>query len=482
MQQRLPPRPAAHDERQPVGQAAPALRHRRRRARRARASPASTPAALMLEITETVMMTDTDLAVQRLQRAQGARRAAGDGRLRHRLLVAQLPEPLPGRHPQDGPLVPAPPARRRRPPALATAVVALGETLNLEVVAEGIELARAVARAARPRLRARPGLPLRAPDGRATRRSSTCARRQPQARSGARRCSIVTRRSTAPAGFSRVHLLAPLRHRDFRLLWSGMSVSLLGDGVFLVAMAWQVYALSNAPTALAIVGIAMTVPTIAFLLVGRRGQRPLRPAAGHAGRRRRARASPSACWRCCRSPARSSSGTSSSLVGGLRRRHRVLHPGVRRDRARRPAGRASSRRPTRSTSSCGRSRCGSAGPALGGVLIDVVGVGSAFALDAASFAVSARRAARDAPGAPRGPREAGGSIGARHPRRASRYIRRHVWLWGTFACGRGRLPAVHGPGRGAAARTSSRTTCTAAPRTSGSCSRPAASARWAARS
>src|SRR6185369_16765680 len=71
-----------------------------------------------------------------------------------------------------------------------------------------------------------------------------------------------------PGGFSRVRLLAPLRHRDFRLLWSGMCVSLLGDGVFLVAMAWQVYALSNAPSALAMVGIAMTLPTIACLLLG----------------------------------------------------------------------------------------------------------------------------------------------------------------------------------------------------------------------
>jgi MFS family permease len=69
-------------------------------------------------------------------------------------------------------------------------------------------------------------------------------------------------------GVSRVRLLAPLRHRDFRLLWSGMCVSLLGDGIFLVAMAWQVYALSNAPTALAVVGITMTIPTIAFLLLG----------------------------------------------------------------------------------------------------------------------------------------------------------------------------------------------------------------------
>src|SRR6187397_509859 len=69
-----------------------------------------------------------------------------------------------------------------------------------------------------------------------------------------------------PGGFSRVNLLAPLRHRDFRLLWSGMTVSLIGDGIFLVAMAWQAYEIWNAPIALALVGIAMTIPTIAFLL------------------------------------------------------------------------------------------------------------------------------------------------------------------------------------------------------------------------
>jgi DHA3 family tetracycline resistance protein-like MFS transporter len=71
-----------------------------------------------------------------------------------------------------------------------------------------------------------------------------------------------------PGGFSRINLTSPLRHRDFALLWGGQIASLLGDGVFLVAMAWQVYALSNAPTALAMVGIAMTVPTITLLLLG----------------------------------------------------------------------------------------------------------------------------------------------------------------------------------------------------------------------
>src|SRR4051794_3878131 len=69
-------------------------------------------------------------------------------------------------------------------------------------------------------------------------------------------------------GVDRRGLLTPLRHRDFRLLWVAMCVSLLGDGAFLVALAWQVYQLSDAPTAMGLVGIAMTVPTIAFLLLG----------------------------------------------------------------------------------------------------------------------------------------------------------------------------------------------------------------------
>ena len=47
-----------------------------------------------------------------------------------------------------------------------------------------------------------------------------------------------------------------------------MTVSLVGDGIFLVAIAWTAYSLWNTPAALSIVGIAMTVPTIACLLFG----------------------------------------------------------------------------------------------------------------------------------------------------------------------------------------------------------------------
>jgi len=61
-------------------------------------------------------------------------------------------------------------------------------------------------------------------------------------------------------------LLAPLRHRDFRLLWIGACASLTGDGVYLIALAWQAYTLSHRPTALAMLGVCATVPQLLALL------------------------------------------------------------------------------------------------------------------------------------------------------------------------------------------------------------------------
>jgi DHA3 family tetracycline resistance protein-like MFS transporter len=66
----------------------------------------------------------------------------------------------------------------------------------------------------------------------------------------------------------KLRMLAPLRERDFAILWCGMAVSLLGDGIYFVAVAWEAYSLSNAPTALSVVGVAWTLPTVAFLLLG----------------------------------------------------------------------------------------------------------------------------------------------------------------------------------------------------------------------
>ena len=66
----------------------------------------------------------------------------------------------------------------------------------------------------------------------------------------------------------RATLLTPLRHRDFALLWAGMTVSLLGDGIYFVAIAWQVYDLTESPAALSLVGLAWSLGMVAFLLLG----------------------------------------------------------------------------------------------------------------------------------------------------------------------------------------------------------------------
>jgi len=49
-------------------------------------------------------------------------------------------------------------------------------------------------------------------------------------------------------------------------LWIGASASLVGDGVYLIALAWQAYTLSGSPSALALLGVCATVPQLLALL------------------------------------------------------------------------------------------------------------------------------------------------------------------------------------------------------------------------
>jgi len=74
--------------------------------------------------------------------------------------------------------------------------------------------------------------------------------------------------SSARGLSNRLRILKPMRIRDFALLWTAMTVSLLGDGIYYVAIAWQVYELSNVPTALSLVWAAWTLPMVGFLIVG----------------------------------------------------------------------------------------------------------------------------------------------------------------------------------------------------------------------
>jgi DHA3 family tetracycline resistance protein-like MFS transporter len=230
-------------------------------------------------------------------------------------------------------------------------------------------------------------------------------------------------------GIARHGLLTPLRERDFRLMWAGMCVSLLGDGAFLVALAWQVYQLSDGPTAMGMVGIAMTVPTIIFLLVGgilsdRFDRRRLMLAADLA---RLLAVGALALlsvtgalevWHIAVLVAIYGAAQAffapafDAIVPDLLPEH-LLAQANALDQLVRPIA------------------LRMVGPAVGGVLVGAFGASTAFALDAASFALSAgalllmRPPARTAGAGP------AASVVA-DLREGWRFVRERRWLWVTF--------------------------------------------------
>jgi len=70
------------------------------------------------------------------------------------------------------------------------------------------------------------------------------------------------------ARISRLPLLAPLRARDYRLVWFGESISLLGDQFHYVALSWLVLGLTGSGLALGTVLLAAALPRGVFLLLG----------------------------------------------------------------------------------------------------------------------------------------------------------------------------------------------------------------------
>lgn len=57
-----------------------------------------------------------------------------------------------------------------------------------------------------------------------------------------------------------------LRHRDYALLWSGQTVSVLGDGIYTIAIALEALRISNHPSTLAYVEAARIVPNALLLI------------------------------------------------------------------------------------------------------------------------------------------------------------------------------------------------------------------------
>jgi len=230
-----------------------------------------------------------------------------------------------------------------------------------------------------------------------------------------------------PGGTSRIGLLRPLRSRDFRFLWTGMTTSLVGDGIFLVAIAWTAYSLWNTPAALSIVGIAMTVPTIACLLVGG-------VISDRFDRRRVLFCADLGRGLVVGALALLAAAhvldftLLTILVAGYGVGAAFFTPAFESivptivdqedlaqanalDQFVRPIA------------------LRLIGPALGGWLIALVGVGAAFAIDAGSFAVSAVTVlfVRRAAAAPATPSSAVAALGD-----GWRFVRSHVWLWGTL--------------------------------------------------
>lgn len=62
--------------------------------------------------------------------------------------------------------------------------------------------------------------------------------------------------------------LRPLRHREFRLLAASAAASLLADGLWIVALVWQVIAVGGGPSDLSLVATATSLGLVAAVLLG----------------------------------------------------------------------------------------------------------------------------------------------------------------------------------------------------------------------
>jgi MFS family permease len=67
---------------------------------------------------------------------------------------------------------------------------------------------------------------------------------------------------------SRSRVLLAFRSRDFRLLWTGQAISLLGDMAFLVALGWRTYTLTGSARSLGYVLTLQGVGLLSTLLIG----------------------------------------------------------------------------------------------------------------------------------------------------------------------------------------------------------------------
>src|SRR5213080_902728 len=67
---------------------------------------------------------------------------------------------------------------------------------------------------------------------------------------------------------SRARFLHAFKSRDFRLLWTGQAISLLGDTAFVVALGWRTFTLTGSARSLGIVLTLQGLGLLSTVLLG----------------------------------------------------------------------------------------------------------------------------------------------------------------------------------------------------------------------
>lgn len=66
----------------------------------------------------------------------------------------------------------------------------------------------------------------------------------------------------------RLQFARALKSRPYAVVWIGQTISNLGDGIFIIALAWQILLMTHSGTAMGVVLIANTIPRLVFVLIG----------------------------------------------------------------------------------------------------------------------------------------------------------------------------------------------------------------------